>query len=194
MTWTDLQIAYALALLWVENNSGKSVIRHNFGNLASGGYSNGVDSAWWTGLYWRPPWYERPPLPQYAELNERMLAGQVPSAFRAYATLDDGIRAFVGLLNSSKYAPLLAAAESNNTEAYVSALNATGYSKDYNAKHVPRFRALVDSFGYPLTAQGELVASRGSSILPIVLGVLTLGGIGAMVWRGYLSRKPRRTR
>jgi len=141
--WTPLQKLWALCLIWVETGRGRSLIQYNVGNLASGGFSGGVDVPWWSGSYWRPAWYDNSGSP----LHAKMLAGQAPSAFRAYDDLTAGVRAFVELLSKPKYSPVLAAAAADSPEQFVTQLNACGYSKDYTSAHVPTFRSLRTELG-----------------------------------------------
>jgi hypothetical protein len=186
--WTELESNYAVALLWVESGGGLQIYQHNWGNQFAAGYVNGVESTSYTGRYWRPPWYAMPPEARYASLNEKMLAGQAPSAFRAYASDAAGLAAFVSLLSSARYAPLKAPADADDPAAYAQALHDTGYSKDYNSTtHGPTFRALVDQIKALRGGGSSAVVqtSGGDSTAGVVVGVallLTALGVGGIMW------------
>jgi len=148
---------YLLALIWVETGRGTSVIRYNFGNLSAGGYVGGNEVISFR-PFWRPDWF-------YNAANathDRMLMGQAPSAFRAYDTAEAGMRAFVGLLRTNRYRPVLDAAMADSPEGFAQALHDTGYSKDYNSSHGATFRSLVAGF----RAKQYFAAFKGEPLDP----------------------------
>jgi hypothetical protein len=153
--WSDTVLDYVMALLWNETGRGSSCIGRNWGNLACAGFVDGVESAWWAHKYWRPEWFESPPEARWAELHEKMLAGEAPSAFRYYDTHEAGAAGYVSLLKSSRYKGLIAAAEADSPEQFVAVLASAGYSKDYGAAHIPTFRSLV----------AEMRAARGAGLV-----------------------------
>jgi hypothetical protein len=177
--WSGNVLVYLLALLWVECERGK-VIANNFGNLASAGYAknsdgNWVEVAWWPGNYWRPGWEASPPTERWADLHARMVAGEAPSAFRAYPSKTAGVRAFVKLLQDSRFHDVIAAARRDSPEAFVQALHDSGYSQDYNAAHVPTFRSLVAeirgiaSGGKPGETGASLLVGAGIAIAVVAI-------------------------
>lgn len=92
-----------LAHIALENGNGERVIQHNFGNL--------IATQEWAGDFWRPPWFGDPTPetpPELRRKHELMLQGKAPGAFRAYANAAEGMRFYIGALDSLG---LLAAAE-----------------------------------------------------------------------------------
>ena len=158
--------ALLLALIWVETGSGVHCYNNNVGNITA--------SDAWSGGAWRPPWFEPSSDPHLNDLHTRMLAGQAPSAFRAYDSLTDGFADFVRTLKST-FPTVLTAAATGDPAAFVSALHDSRYSTDYNAAHIPTFRDLAAHFAslvasFPGGAGG--VVAGGSAI--VALGVLLI--------------------
>jgi hypothetical protein len=152
--------ALLLALIWVETGRGH-VVNNNVGNITA--------SDAWPGGAWRPPWFAPSTDPHLAELHARMLAGQAPSAFRAYDSLPEGFADFARVLQHT-FPSVLEAARTGDAAAFVSALHDSRYSTDYNARHIPTFRdlaahfaALVSSFpaGAAAVAGGGVLAALG---------------------------------
>lgn len=152
--------ALLLALIWVETGRGH-VVNNNVGNITA--------SDAWPGGAWRPPWFAPSTDPHLAELHARMLAGQAPSAFRAYDSLPEGFADFARVLQHT-FPSVLEAARTGDAAAFVSALHDSRYSTDYNARHIPTFRdlaahfaALVSSFpaGTVAVAGGGVLAALG---------------------------------
>ncbi len=128
--------ALLLALIWVETGRGH-VTNNNVGNITA--------SDAWTGGAWRPPWFAPSSDPHLAELHARMLAGQAPSAFRAYDSLPEGFADFARVLRQN-FPSVLAAAATGDAASFVNALHNSRYSTDYNASHIPTFRDLAAQF------------------------------------------------
>lgn len=149
--------ALLLALVWVETGAG-GLMNFNAGNISAG--------VSWPGLAWRPPWFDDVTHPQHA----RMLAGKAPSAFRAYSSAADGFADFVRVLRS-QFQSVLSAAAGGNPAAFVSALHDSGYSKDYNAAHVPSFTKLQHQF-QPLVSHLPAGAAAGVGLLLVALAGL----------------------
>lgn len=132
-----------LALIAEENANGKAIIQGNIGNLAAGGYANGVEHISY-GNFWRPEWFAQADVDKitdpvrkklYQDLHADMLAGRnaVPSAFRAYpGGLKDGLSGFLDLLFKPLYHPLLVAAATGNPLAF-----AMEIKRHYNADGAP---------------------------------------------------------
>jgi hypothetical protein len=154
--------ALLLALIWVETGRGVHCYNWNVGNISA--------SDAWGGAAWRPPWFAPSADPHLAELHARMLAGQAPSAFRAYDSLTDGFGDFVRTLQHT-FPTVLKAAATGDAAAFVAALHDSRYSTDYTAAHIPTFRDLAAHFA-------ELVASFPA-------GAVAAGG-GALVALGVL--------
>lgn len=144
--WSPLMRLWAFLLWCVETASGKKMVCNNWGNLAAGGFANGVESAWWGGTYWRPSWFYAPS----SALHAAMLKGQAPSAFRACSSVEQGAAQYHALLNGSRYERLRAAAETDDPAKWVEMLAVTGYSQDYKSQHVPTFQALREKWGHLL--------------------------------------------
>lgn len=182
-TWADLtatELDYFEALIWVETGGGKSLKQQNFGNLSAGGFYSGSEHLNFP-TYWRPPWYvDAGGLGALTATRDKMLAGQAPSAFRAYATPTAGMAGYVKLLAAARYAPLRAAAGQDSVESFVDALASTGYSKDYGSKHYATFRAIlaqIRATNIPVSApdiQGGLSSSAGVGAAGVILGVVAL--------------------
>lgn len=131
------QIAvYSMALAWLETARGRSVIQNNPGNLTK--------TANWTEDYWRPPWYPEKHDPKYDALHAKMLAGEAPSAFRAYTDQQTGWNDFAREIARRK--TLLSAMEADDPLAVVRGLRTTGYSQDYTDATANSFRSLVAEF------------------------------------------------
>jgi hypothetical protein len=141
------------AQVWLENARGKAITANNIGNL-SVKPSDGVD-------YYRPPWFDRAAveaLPEsdtrrarYLQLNDRMHAGTAPSAFRAWASPQQGFDEWLGLLKR-RYPAILQAADNGDPIAFAQAIYASGYCRDVEcAKAGPSYRSLqaeIRKLGY----------------------------------------------
>lgn len=115
-----------LAQIWLETSRGQ-IIQNNVGNEAAGGFVNGVDHITWSGDYWRPPWYDQAEIDattdpvhraKYQAQHVQMLAGEIPSAFRAFGSLQAGLESHLDLLFHPVYHPLLAAAATGDALAF----------------------------------------------------------------------------
>jgi hypothetical protein len=133
---------------------------------------NVTASSRWEGDAWRPPWFEpNQTNPKLAALHDRMLAGEAPSAFRAYSTPAAGFADWARVLKAN-FASVLAAAQTGDPHAFVRALHDSGYSKDYSAAHFPTFVQLREKF-LPLVAHLPAGASGVAGA-----GALALFGLG----------------
>jgi hypothetical protein len=125
-----------MALIWVETGRGQKMFNFNVGNVsASDAYNGDV---------WRPSWFELSESSSSSDkqLHARMLKGEAPSGFRAYQSLDEGLRDLLRLLSSTRYARLSELMATDDDGAIVAELNRSGYSKDYGPAHVATFQAL----------------------------------------------------
>lgn len=142
-----------LALIWIENANGASIIRNNWGNLAT--------KPSFGGDYWRPAWFDLDQvqaMPDSAkrarllDLHQRMVDGRAPEAFRAFATQADGLRAWLRFLSSPAMRPVLEAASSGNAVAFAHAIFSSGYCPDPECKAAgpsyARQRDLIHNAGY----------------------------------------------
>lgn len=130
-----------LALLFLENDHGRAVIEHNWGNISVFAGPN-VD-------YWRPPWFDLekiqarpdsdPKKARYLSLHEQMLAHKAPSAFRAFGDDQSGIVSFLSNVKPGMYD----AAASGDPMAFAFQYWSTGYCPDQACKDSgPTFRKL----------------------------------------------------
>jgi len=156
--------ALLLALIWVETARGTGCFNWNVGNLTA--------SDKWGGGAWRPPWFAPSSDPHLNDLHTRMLAGQAPSAFRAYDSLPDGFADFARVLKST-FPTVLKAAATGDAAAFVSALHDSRYSTDYNARHIPTFRDLAAHFAELVASFPAGAIAAGGSAL-VALGVLLI--------------------
>jgi len=156
-----LQRVNLAALVAIETARGRSVVANNIGNISA------AES--YPGPIWRPPWFADPSHPTHAQ----MLAGRAPRAFRAYATPEDGARAFAALLSSPNYARLMRAANQPDAVVFLRALSER-YSPDYGPQHAPTLRALQRDFGL-----GSLPGATGGGS---DLATLLLLGLIAWAW------------
>lgn len=120
-----------LALIWLENADGQAIIQGNWGNLATRPSSGGD--------YWRPSWFdlaEVEAMPAGAKrdrllkLHARMVAGKAPEAFRAFASTDEGLAAYLRFLAKPAMRPILEAASSGDAVAFAHAIFSTRYCPD----------------------------------------------------------------
>lgn len=130
-----------LALLFLENDHGRAVIQHNWGNISVFAGPN-VD-------YWRPPWFdlddiearpdEDPRKARYLALHQQMLDHKAPSAFRAFVDDQAGIVVWLANVKPSMYA----AASTGDPMAFANAYWSSGYCPDQACKDSgPTFRKL----------------------------------------------------
>lgn len=156
--------ALLLALIWIETGRGH-LLNHNAGNITA--------SASWPGAAWRPPWFSPEQTdPRMAALHEKMIAGQAPSAFRAYNSASEGFADFVRVLKS-QFKSVLEAAASGDPADFVKALHDSRYSTDYNASHIGPIASLRDLF-VPLVAHLPASSSAGAGVGLAVVAALGL--------------------
>ena len=171
----------------VETANGKGIKNYNFGNLSAGGIYNGVEKIVYP-TYWRPPWYADPSNPIY----DRMQNGLAPSAFQAYGSPSEGMAAYVRLLKSRGYEPLVSAAAANDATTFVTALHDTGYSRDYGPGHVPTFELIVQRIRGSSPSATQMQVASGANPVQVALAVGGLGAVGLTlywVWRRRARRK-----
>lgn len=161
---TRRQRCFLLGQLLIENGNGESIHNHNLGNLIVPLSQQGGPIP-----FWRPPWFEVGPesSERHKELHELMLAGEEPSAFRAFGSFEEGLSFYVKRVRE-RFPSLLRA---SSPSAFVSAWRSSGYTPRLNVAATLRtFRELVQ-------------CPSGPSIGTIVL----VGGAAAGVW--YWLRK-----
>ena len=122
-----------LAQIWFEGD-GRSV-SNSVGNLMAAGFVHGAEVATWAGGAWRPPWFEPGGAGILAERRAQMLAGKVPSAFRAYGSLAESLRDYMALF-VHRYPALLNAAAADDVPLYASLYHSSGYCPDCSAAAV----------------------------------------------------------
>jgi hypothetical protein len=106
----------------------KSILNNNIGNLTA-------NPNRWQGNYWRPPWYNPGPnaSKRDLDLNAKMKAGKAPVAFRAYNSLEDGVKAYVDMVKKT-FPSVDKALRSANALAMAEALKTSGYCPDCDPK------------------------------------------------------------
>jgi hypothetical protein len=121
-----------LALLFIENDHGRAVIQHNWGNISVFVGPN-VD-------YWRPPWFDLesvearpdtdPQKARYLELHQQMLEHRAPSAFAAFEDDQAGIVSWLAHVRPTMYD----AAATGDPMQFAHAYWASGYCPDQACK------------------------------------------------------------
>lgn len=141
-----------LALLFLENDHGRAVIEHNWGNISAFAGPS-VD-------YYRPPWFDLEKVEampdnvagggfgaevtndkkaRYLRLHTQMLAGTVPSAFRAFRDDQSGIVSWLANVKPSMYD----AAATGDPKQFAFAYWRSGYCPDEACKNsAPTYAAL----------------------------------------------------
>lgn len=171
---------WLLALLWNENARGRAIIQFNWGNLSTHP-SRGGD-------YWRPPWFDRakveampePKRSRYLAIHERMLRGEEPEAFSAFADHERGARAWVGQLRRT-FPRILRAARKNSAVAMQDAVFESNYCTSPACKTIaPSYQSLRDEIRRQglfskLPAGSSSSAGGGGFVLLLGAGAL-LGG------------------
>lgn len=164
-----------LAQLWTETRQGKP-IQWNIANLSAGGIVNGMEVIQWTGAVWRPPWFDQAEIDQIQDAKLRaerqaqhaqMLAGQIPSAFKAFGSIEEGLGAYLDLIFKPIYHSLLVAAATGDPLAFAQAIK-EHYNPDPRYDPVATshtFASLVQAF----TAKGLFDwLPKGDSNPPVV--------------------------
>lgn len=139
-----------IALMWLENANGQSIIQHNWGNLSTVARDNVS--------FWRPPWFDAAeiaalPATTPAEqarkknleaLHQRMLDNKAPSAFRAFPDHAQGLAAWLGLLKNRP--SILAAASSGDAVRFAHAIYESKYCTDVQCRDAgPTYGKLRDT-------------------------------------------------
>lgn len=132
-----------LALLFIENDHGRAIIEHNWGNISTFA-KDGVN-------YWRPPWFDLEKIQamadssrktRYLDLHQRMLDRKVPSAFLAFPDHATGIKVWLANVKPSMYE----AAATGDPMAFAHAYWSSGYCPDQACKDSgPTYRSLQQS-------------------------------------------------
>lgn len=133
-----------LALLFIENDHGRAVIEHNWGNISTF-VKDGVD-------YWRPPWFDLdavnarpdtdPKKARYLALHQQMVDHKAPSAFLAFPDDAHGIMVWLHNVKPSMYD----AAKTGDPMAFADAYWASGYCPDDACRDSgPTYRSLQSS-------------------------------------------------
>lgn len=126
-----------------------NINNNNIGNLSAGSS--------WTGDVWRPPWFDQAHIDSIADpvtkkklqaQHDEMVAGRLPTAFKAFKTIEEGVGAYLDLLFKPLYHPLLAAAATGDPVAFATEIH-KHYSPDadFNVSAVARtLGSLVKGF------------------------------------------------
>lgn len=196
-----------LAHTWgLELNRGKGAFGRNIGNIMAAGYPKVVKdcrnikgapapgkeaftkpNSYWKGDYWRPPWFAD----RTHKLHAAMLAGCVPSAFRAYDSYKDSLSDYLRLAVSRKL--IAAGALSGHAFEFAKGVWDSGYCQDPPCAPsvlTESLKKLSHEFGeknyfqsLPSVVSPE---SKGSTML---LAALTLGITGAIFWGTVKGKK-----
>lgn len=159
-----------LAQVLIETDWSRAMWRFNWGNITAG-------SAW-TGDVWRPSWYELTPssTARDRELNAKMLQGQAPKAFRAYASHDAGARGYVRFLLGKRFAPMLAAAATGSPTAFAAAVRSTRYCPDCTeakgfSRSIANLQDQIRTAGWfnELPSSGSKVGDAAGALIGIAL-------------------------
>lgn len=177
---TRTEAEWLLALLWNENARGRAIVQFNWGNLSSSGRS---------GNFWRPPWFDpavveamdEPKRSLYRGIHERMLDGQEPSAFQAFADHASGARAWVSALKRN-FPSILRAAKRNSAVAMQDAIFQSHYCTSPGCKtNAASYRSLRDEIRAKGLFEGLRPGSSsgGGGGFAFVFGI---GLLGAAAW------------
>lgn len=182
------EAALLLALVWIETAQGKSMQNFNPGNFTA--------AETYDGDAWRPPWFDEPTdatTPRNRELHEKMLKNEAPRAFKAYPSLDAGMRGYLHDLRHT-FPAVLVAAKGGDPDAFRVTLS-HGYSRDYeNSKATTTLATFMRDFGGtpkawtsptpPPAPSAPVAPGSGSSSQPLPaasLPVLRVGSVGPAV-------------
>ena len=180
----------------IETAHGSAQNNHNYGNFhAADNYS---------GNAFRPSWYTvtDQSSDQMKALHTRMLSGDAPKAFRAYASPGDGVSDFLHVLLDSdeRYPPLIEAMKGGDPDEFIQALHDTGYSRDYVvSKHHNTFVGLQARYrplAYELIPPMNTPEDLPEPLVPMHLQnapdgglIIALGMGGALVGSIWLSAR-----
>lgn len=161
-----------LAQHWVETAQGRTMHGNNWGNLSAGSS--------WQGDFWRPTWWEVGP--ESSERDQRLHAlmreGKVPSKFRAYPTIEAGVRDYVRLLQKPRFVPMMATGKRGDVDAFARAIQQTGYCPDCEpvstAKTLRALRAKVRKLGLFKDLPSSARSSAGAGVAGGLLGLWLL--------------------
>src|SRR3569623_313629 len=161
---TATQAVNLTVLVGIETGRGEHTQNHNVGNITANEH--------YTGAAWRPTWYEASDAAGNARLESlhlAMLQGKAPSAFRAYASLEDGVEDFARVLVHS-FPEVLEGAKQSDANTFRLAL-AHRYSHDYDSSAREAITHTIASLQHELGSVGAVVAA----------GVL----VPAMLWLAW---------
>lgn len=168
LTEPVVRLESLLALIAVETGNGAKMNNFNVGNISA--------SESYTGNARRPGWFTITDSSSASDidLHARMLRGEAPSAFRAYDSLEQGIRDYVDLLQRSRYQHLWAVMAQGDDSSMVAELKASGYSPDYGPQHVATFTSLRKQ----IREAGYFGNTSSSGLKPLLVGGAILIGAG----------------
>jgi hypothetical protein len=145
-----------LALLFIENGRGRSIIQHNWGNLSS--------RARETDTYWRPPWFDAAEVAAIADpakrermqaIHERMVAGREPKAFEAHPSHEAGARRWIKRLHE-RFGGLVDAAATGDALAFAKAYGESGYCASPICQDEDRFAETFGELAARIRARGDI--------------------------------------
>ncbi len=176
-------------LIWHETNGHPPGF--GIGNISAAGFVNGAEVSHWSGLAWRPPWFEEPgdgATDRNRELHEAMLEGHEPSAFRAYNSLSEAVASFRDLL-LRRFPQMVEAAAAGDPHAFGRAYVESGYcgncdplSSENSIKR--RIAELREEHAFDeITFSGPSSGQGGGDLTPL----LVAGAVGAVAL--WLARR-----
>jgi hypothetical protein len=171
------------ALIWHETNGHPPGF--GIGNVAAAGFVNGEEVSSWTGLAWRPPWFEidDSSSERNKTIHAEMLAGREPSAFRAFSSIGEAVGSWRALM-VRRFQSMLEAAARGDVRAFAHAYRDSGYcgNCDPDAAEAALNRRLgeLEAKGaFAALPQGGVDMAPGGGILvaAAVVSVVTAVGI-----------------
>lgn len=109
------RLAFTLAQTYLETAKWQSIYNYNVGNISA--------SESFSGQAYRPHWYtvDANSSANLRELHEAMLQGKVPTAFRSYGSLREGVDAYA-LMMKQRFPEILTAADSGDPQQVADAI------------------------------------------------------------------------
>lgn len=118
---TQKSAALLLAQLMLETGNGAACHNYNCGNITSNEH----------GSFFRPSWYsvDETSGPHLRQLHDLMLQGKAPRAFRAYESLEHGLRDYLAELRRD-FPSLLEASYTEDPYTFARAIRTSRYTPD----------------------------------------------------------------
>jgi len=181
-----------LTLLWHETNKGRSIIQHNWGNLAA------LATALPHVDYWEPEWMDDAFLAELPEgarkrrledLRMQADTGQAPVAFRAFPTHEAGADAWLALLQRNHLSHILEAAPKGPTALWRAVAWPNPHQQGSTSSYCPHCRGKAIKQQYARLYKELLGREELSRLEQPRSGLLELGLMGAAAGALWLLRK-----